>query len=324
MADREAGSAIKPAPENQGGIGLAIAGLTLTALLWGGMIPMTHAMVTQVFDPLFLAAIRYMVPAPLLLALCLLIDRASPFGGPMPWRHLIRLGALMACFSQFFTFGMLLSDPIRAAIVMSCSPLVATLLAKALYRTPLARGFALALAAAVIGGALVAVDAVRPRATVGQEGVPFIGEMLLFASMASWSLYSMKTQQWLAPLRWSQLRISFLTSLAGSCFVLSGFVGMELVLPGRLPTEWPSASVWFMLIWMAVGGAGIAIVLWNYGVSRVGVPVASLYGNMAPVFSVLVAALFFGAAVSPQQILGGLIILAGIVYMQWPRKRAMP
>ncbi len=303
--------------------GLAISGLVLTALLWGGMIPMTHALVTQVFDPLFLAAIRYLVPAPLLLVMCLLLDRRSPFGGPLPWRHLIQLGIMMACFSQFFTFGMLLSDPISAAIVMSCSPLMATLLAKLLYRTPLARGFGLALAAAVIGGALVAVDAVRPRAVVN-TGIPYIGEVLLLSSMACWSLYSLKTQQWLAPLKWSQLRISFLTSLSGSVFVLSGFAIMELASPGRLPSVWPSAGVWFMILWMAVGGAGLAIVLWNYGVSRVGVPVASLYGNLAPVFSVLVAAVFFSATVSPQQVVGGIVILAGIVYMQWPRRRVSP
>lgn len=309
-------NAAAPAPAT----GLAAIGLVITALLWGGMIPMTHAMATQVFDPFFLAMIRYLLPAPMLLGLCFVLDRISPFGGPLPWRHLAMLGAMMACFSQFFTFGIMLSDPISAAIVMSCSPLVATVLSKMMYRVPLARGFKLAMVAAVVGGALVAVDAVRPRAEAG-AAMPYIGEMLLVGAMLSWSLYSLKVQEWLAPLAWSQLRISFLTSLAGTVFMVTAFITIDLISPGRVPTEWPTAGTWFMLAWMALGGAGIAIVLWNYGVSRVGVPVASLYGNLAPVFSVLVAAMFFGAAVSTQQIAGGVVILAGILRMQWLRLR---
>lgn len=309
---------MNPAPK--AGSGLAIAGLVLTSLLWGGMIPMTHALATEVFDPFFLALIRYLLPAGPLFLLCLAIDRHSPFKGPLPRQPLVRLGAMMACFSLMFTFGIMLSDPISSAIVISCGPLIATVLSKLLYRVPLARGFGMALLAAVVGGALVAVDAVRPRAEAG-GGIPYLGELLLIGAQLSWTLYSLKAQEWLVPSGWSQLRISFLTSLAGAGYIIVAFLVINTLSPGRLPSEWPSMGTWFMLAWMALGGAGAAIVLWNYGVSHVGVPVASLYGNLAPVFSVLVAALFFGAAVSPQQIIGGAVILAGILRMQWLRLR---
>src|SRR3546814_11579189 len=72
-----------------------------------------------------------------------------------------------------------------------------------------------------------------------------------------------------------------------------------------------------MLAWVALGGAGVAILFWNFGVSHVGVPVATLYTSLAPVFSVLVASLFFGSHVTLQQVAGGMLILAGVVRMQW-------
>lgn len=93
--------------------------------------------------------------------------------------------------------------------------------------------------------------------------------------------------------------------------------------PSRLPTEMPSAAALGMLAWVGIGGAGLAILFWNFGVSHVGVPVATLYTSLAPVFSVAVAAAFFGSTVTLQQIAGGMLILAGVVRMQWLQARAL-
>ena len=54
-----------------GGTLLASTGLIATALLWGAMIPMTYVLATKYLDPFFVAAIRYLIPAPLLFVLAL-------------------------------------------------------------------------------------------------------------------------------------------------------------------------------------------------------------------------------------------------------------
>ncbi|MFN4310708.1 MAG: DMT family transporter [Ferrovibrio sp.] len=301
---------------------LASAGLVVTALLWGAMIPMTHALATRHLDPFFVSAIRYLIPAPLLIGMAFLFDRRSPFRTPLPWRTVFKLGAGMACFSIFYTIGIMLSDPVRAAIAMSCGPLVAALLTKAMLRVPLARGFWPAAACAVIGASLVALDAVRPRAgSAGDTG--YAGEALLVFAMVSWSWYSLKVQAWLGPLGWSQMRITCLTSLAGGILICALFLVLAALQPSRLPTEMPSAAALGMLAWVGIGGAGLAILFWNFGVSHVGVPVATLYTSLAPVFSVAVAAAFFGSTVTLQQIAGGMLILAGVVRMQWLQARAL-
>lgn len=304
----------------RGGAGAAL-GLVATALLWGAMIPMTHALATRHFDPFFVSAIRYLIPAPLLILAAILLDRASPFRGPLPWLTVLHLGAGMAFFSVSYTVGIMLSEPVRAAIAMSCGPLVAALMAKVMLRAPLARGFWPAAACAVIGASLVALDAIRPRAT-DAEAIPYLGETMLVFAMASWSWYSFRVQAWLAPLGWSQMRITCLTSLAGGVLICALFILLAWITPARLPVEMPSQSALGMLAWVGLGGAGLAILLWNHGVSHVGVPVATLYTSLAPVFSVLVAALFFDSQVTMQQIAGGALILAGVVRMQWLQMRA--
>lgn len=301
---------------------LAIAGLITTALLWGMMIPMTHALATRYLDPFFVSAIRYLIPAPLLFALALIYDRKSPFRAPMPWGRVLRLGAAMALFSICFTIGIMLSEPVRAAIVMSASPLVAALVSKVLVRSPLARGFWPAAAAAMIGAALVAVDAVKARAAAPGE-IAYLGEGLLVCAMVLWSWYSVRAQGWLAPLGFSQMRITLLSSLAGGLLICSLFAVLVAMQPERLPVGSPPASAIGMLLCIGLGGAGIAILFWNYGVSRIGVPVATLYSSMAPVFAVVVSALFFGASITLQQVAGGILILAGILRMQWMQVKAV-
>ncbi|QDO98563.1 DMT family transporter [Ferrovibrio terrae] len=307
--------------EKPAGTALAVAGLVTTALLWGMMIPMTHALATRHLDPFFVSAVRYLIPAPLLLALALIYDRKWPFRAPMPWARVLQLGAAMAMFSLCFTIGIMLSEPVRAAIVMSAGPLVAALLAKLMLRAPLARGFWPAAIAAMVGAALVAMDAVKARASAPGE-IAYLGEGLLVCAMVLWSWYSMRAQSWLAPLGFSQMRITLLSSLSGGLLICSLFGILATMQPDRLPTELPAASAIGMLLCIGLGGAGIAILFWNYGVSRIGVPVATLYSSLAPVFAVTVSALFFGATITLQQVAGGILILAGILRMQWMQVRA--
>ena len=65
---------------------------------------------------------------------------------------------------------------------------------------------------------------------------------------------------------------------------------------------------------------GIGNLLWFFGCSRVGVPVASLFQNLMPIAAVLVS-LLFGREPTWAQIVGGAIILAGVLYAQLAGRR---
>ena len=283
--------------------------LLLAALIWGSMIPILSAL-AQHYDKWLLSWMRYILGLPVLwLAVWL---TAPPKIAPAPLRRdrMLKLGSAMTVFSVLYTFGVAHAHPATSAIVLMCGPIWATVLSRLMLGTGTPRGFALTLVLVVIGGVLVVLGAPHesPR-RFGLEG----GEPLLVIAQLCWSWYSIHAQQWLSDR--GQIALSALTSTVAA--VLLGIVCATIALLGGIdwPARVPTTVEWGMIAWIGVLGVAVAVILWNVGVSLVGVPVASLFSNSAPVFAIGVAALM-GSEPSWLQLGGGTLVLGGIAQLQ--------
>jgi drug/metabolite transporter (DMT)-like permease len=288
--------------------------LLLSALIWGAMIPVLGDL-AQHYDKWLLAWLRYLLGMPVLWLAMLATKRPVARPRPLHAGQLLQLGAAMTAFSVFYTFGVAHAHPATAAIVLMCGPIWATLLARLMLGARTPPGFALTLALVVAGGILVVLGAPgRASGGFGLRG----GEILLVVAQLCWSWYSIRAQQWLADR--GQIALSALTSTAASvllglvCLVVWATVGIDW------PTEIPSAVDIGMMAWVGVLGVAVAIVLWNVGVSMVGVAVASLFSNSAPVFAIGVAALM-GIEPTWLQLAGGAVVMAGIAQLQLRQMR---
>lgn len=269
----------------------------------------------QHYDKWLLAWLRYLLGMPVLWLAMLATKRPVARPRPLHAGQLLQLGAAMTAFSVFYTFGVAHAHPATAAIVLMCGPIWATLLARLMLGARTPPGFALTLALVVAGGILVVLGAPgRASGGFGLRG----GEILLVVAQLCWSWYSIRAQQWLADR--GQIALSALTSTAASvllglvCLVVWATVGIDW------PTEIPSAVDIGMMAWVGVLGVAVAIVLWNVGVSMVGVAVASLFSNSAPVFAIGVAALM-GIEPTWLQLAGGAVVMAGIAQLQLRQMR---
>jgi drug/metabolite transporter (DMT)-like permease len=305
-----AGHAVSPPPRRAA---LAGGALLLTTVFWGAMVPLT-ALLLQHFDPWLLAGARYVVALPFLwLFVVLARDRVSWRGLSFP--RVAALGAAMALFSVFYTLGIAFSHPVTASVILMCGPIVASIMAWFLFRTPLDRTLLLALPVTVSGGIIVAVGA--PSRAGGGMGFGG-GEILLVFAQVCWTWYSMRAQQWLA--RLGQIRLSALSSSAAGVWMIGLYLllwalGIAAAPPVSVPLDMAA-----ILIWISFTGVACAIVLWNFGASVIGVPQAALYLNLQPVVAALTAAAL-GSPPSLLQIVGGFIVMAGVLYVQVSRLR---
>ena len=87
------------------------------------------------------------------------------------------------------------------------------------------------------------------------------------------------------------------------------------------PNLQPDGEAIIDLLSTAVLGSALAVVAWNNGVAKLGINAGSVWQNMVPVFAVLISVIFFGLVPSVAQIIGGLVVLSGVLYLQWHKMR---
>jgi drug/metabolite transporter (DMT)-like permease len=283
--------------------------LLFAALIWGSMIPVLSALSVH-YDEWLLSWLRYVLGMPVLWIAVLFSTR--PVANPAPLRagRLLKLGAAMAVFSILYTFGVAHSHPVTAAIVLMCGPITATILSRIMLGSIMPPGFLPTLALVVGGGVIVVLGTPgRPTGGLGLRG----GEILLIVAQVCWNWYSIRAQQWLADR--GQIMLSAVTTSVASVVLAVACAGAWATVGIRWPDHTPTVTDAGMMIWIGVLGVAAAILLWNTGVSLVGVPVASLFSNSAPVFAIGLAALM-GAEPSWLQLLGGAIVMSGIALHQ--------
>jgi drug/metabolite transporter (DMT)-like permease len=289
--------------------------LLLAAMIWGSMIPVLAALAEH-YDNWLLSWSRYILGLPVLWLAVWMSPRPAAAPRPLDARRLLQLGTAMTAFSVLYTFGVAHAHPATAAIVLMCGPIWATFLARGMLGATTPPGFGITLVLVVAGGIVVVLGTPgRAAGSFGLEG----GEALLVIAQLCWSWYSIRAQQWLADR--GQIALSALTSTVAS--VLLGVVCAVVWALGGIawPTRPPTPLEWGMVVWIGVLGVAVAVLLWNTGVSLVGVPVASLFANSAPVFAIGLAALM-GREPSWLQVAGGVVVLGGIAQLQIRQTRA--
>jgi drug/metabolite transporter (DMT)-like permease len=297
-----------------------IANLCLigSMVCWGTQLP-GLALLLDHWDPFFLSVIRYGIGLPAFV-LCI-----WPRPGESWWPagvsvvRLAALGGAIAGFATFYTLGIALSDPVMAAILSACFPIVAALVTWIMTGVLPSRPLVLAMILATLGGGIAGLDF--------SGGVPRPdfrgGEPLLLLGAACWIWYSMMAQHWLAGC--SQRRLTGYSMLATLPWVIATW----LVLFGIGRAGGPPAEItgrdWMLILWTMYSGGLAGTFLWNLSVRGLGIAVPALFMNLIPFITVLTL-LAIGIDPRTEQVLGGLLVVGAVAQAQfrqpWRRRRA--
>ena len=174
----------------------------------------------------------------------------------------------------------------------------------------------MALALTLFGGAILAAGSLFGQGALTLGG----GEIVVLLSNALWTVYSLKAQAWFD--RASQLHRAYVASLSALGWMVP--LSLALVAMGwaRSPFAVTDVWVWTQLLLVAVFASAMGAYFWNIGASRLGVAIASLWVNLVPFFAVLWS-MAYGFMPNVYQIVGGLVALSGVVYMQWRKLQSM-
>jgi drug/metabolite transporter (DMT)-like permease len=297
---------------------LANIAIVATVLAWGIQIPFMAELLHR-YEPWFLSVWRYAPAGPLLLLALWLREGAAVVPRAGEWGRLWLLGAVgIAGFAVTYSLGIRYADPVLVAIISSSAPVTSAAVAWAVRGDRPNRHLALASVLAILGCLFASLDVASllrgDGARIGLRG----GELLIVLAQSIWAWYSIKAQEWFKGS--SQLRLTSLSVAAATATLAAIYAGG--LGAGALPAPpVPGTGDAWMLAFIVVGPVLIGAIGWNVAVRHLGIVLCSIALNLMPVVAVI-AGMPFGYKPTFEQLGGGVIVLAGIVYAQLMQARA--
>jgi drug/metabolite transporter (DMT)-like permease len=271
-----------------------------TVLLWALNIVVTRWVVTNGFQPLAYATVRYAAAIALFLGYTWWRERS--FRIARRDFRFVGIAALMIFVNQLcFVNSTHLTSASTVGLVLGTTPIFAGLLATVVGLERPGQAFWIAAVVSFGGVALIAASA---GASFSGK---FLGNLLAIATAATWAAYSVA----ISPLmrRYSPFRIS-------SVVLPLGWVPLALVSIPQVSSQTVDGFGWMMALAFAfavVGPLFLTNILWFTAIGKVGPSRATLFANLEPFFAVLFAVLLLSESLNGLEIAGGALIAVGIV-----------
>lgn len=279
----------------------------LTILIWAGNTVVTKMSAGAIF-PAEIGFYRWLLAGLLF----------TPFVLPQVWRNraairphlgkLFVLGVLgMAVYQSLAYFAASITSATNMGIILSLMPLMSLTLSIAWLGQRLTFG---ALFGALVSfvGVLEVVSAGQPAALL-QQGLNH-GDLLMLVATLAYAVYSCLLKKW--QLRLPPLQLLYLQVLVAILVLLPLFL--------MSPKTGLTANNLGLVLYACVLASMIAPLLWMRAVQRLGPSRTTLFFNLLPVLTAVIAALLLDERLASYHLYGGLLTLAGVVLAErWTR-----
>ncbi|MFB9326714.1 DMT family transporter [Paenibacillus aurantiacus] len=280
--------------------------LVLANLFWAGNYVFGKSIV-ETMTPLQMTVSRWCVAVCFLFPITQLVEKPD-------WRAVLRKWKLLLVMSVFGIIGynFLLYEALRfttsmnAALVNAMNPALIMLLSALVLRERVTAKHSLGLLLSLFGVLLVL--------TKGQLGQLLHldyneGDLLMLLAILVWSIYSIVGR-----------RAASIPPIAATA--MSALFGLALLMPfafafGAFDFEVnreTATGILYMGIFPSVG----SFIFWNAAIREIGASRAGIYLNLITVFTAVFSVLM-GQSITVAQVLGGLLVFAGVYVTTRPR-----
>lgn len=279
--------------------------MLFTTLFWAGAFVSAKLSVVAV-PPEIVAFFRFAVGGAILM---LLLVRLSPQELRLRRADLPLLLALgltgVAAYNLLFFWGVKLANATDGALIIpTLNPIATLFLAAAFLSEPLTKRKLAGAATCIAGQALIFYGVIAGAQTSPDR---LLGAGLFLGAALCWSAYSVL----------GRVAVRRFSSLGANAWAM--VLGTGMLLPfalWRAPSlEWGALTLgfWGHIAYMGIGATALAFWLFYQVVQQLGASRASIFMNMVPVFTILLAASILGERAEPVQLAGMVVVLGGIL-----------
>ena len=261
--------------------------------------------------PLPVALLRFTIASTALLVNHRFRGTSAQFA-PGDRRRLVILGLLVVPVNQgFFLFGLARSTASHASLLYALTPLVVLLLA--------GRMLGERALGAKLAGTLVAFTGVAiilfERGLRHELGV-LVGDILLLTAVFAWGVYTVLAKPLVE--RYDTMTVTTWAIVSGTLFCLPAYL-----IPGAVPPlRSIGAPVWGGILYLAIGTSVIAYPLYMFALKHLEASKVAVTTNVQPILTAILSWFIFREKFTPGFIVGALLVLAGVTWVETRREAA--
>ncbi|HKW37060.1 MAG TPA: DMT family transporter [Burkholderiales bacterium] len=291
---------IPRAPYRAVGVAMAVAGVVCFSLR-PILIKLAYG---YVVDPITLLALRMIFSLPFFLAAAAWVGRdakSAPLERRDAWA-IVFLGFVGYYFSSFVDFlGLQYISAGLGRLILFVYPTLVVILSAAFLRKRPAAIELVAVAVTYSGVALVMANAVR-----GANADLALGAVLCFASATGYAVYLVAGSQVVR-------RVGSMRFTAYATTVASGFCILQFLLLRPLSALSMPPQVYGLAIAMALLSTVLPVFITAEALKRIGANQVALFGALGPVTTVFFGWVGLDEVMTPVQLAGAALVLAGVV-----------
>lgn len=286
-----------------------LAALLFTMLIWG-VTPVFLRSLSVGLGPADALVIRYAPVA--LISLAILLATGGWRIARADWPRLLVISVIgIFGYSATSVYGFASVPAGVGGLIYATQPLFIALLAALMLGERLTAQVLVGFTLALLGTGLLFWNDLAGGEAAGSS---VIGMLLLIFACFLWGFYSVPGKALV--LRYGTLNTTTLSLLIGTLPMLA------FASPRTLDTVAAmTPGLWAELAFLAFGSTFIAMFSWTYATSRLPAATTGAFLYLIPVIAVLAGALILDEAVTLNMVLGGLLILGGVAFAQFGRRR---
>lgn len=281
--------------------------LILIAIIWALNFSVVKVSLQEI-DSLSFNALRYILAAGLLAytararGYSLKVDREDFW----PLVGIALVGNVL--YQLFFIIGVDYTYSANAAVILGTIPVWVALLSHLFTDEKLTRNKSIGIGLAFTGIVLIVTGS---KAGISIASKTFLGDVIILCAAISWGVYTILAKRFLK--KYPSTQFTGVMSLIGMIFLL--IIG----LPNLTQVNWTGISLkgWGGIFYSGLLSIGLAYLIWNNSVSKIGAVRTAAYQNLVPVLGLVFGVVLLQEALTLQQYLGSALVIVGIIFSRF-------
>lgn len=277
--------------------------LIVVAIIWSLNFSVVKTTLSEI-DPFSFNALRYTLAAILLVVAA----KRKGFSLKVKKEHFWNLVGIALIgnlgYQMLFIIGLNLTFSANAAVMLGTIPLWVALFSHIFTEEKLTKFKGLGLILAFIGIGFIVTGGKNQLSFASDS---FLGDIITLLSAITWAAYTILSKKYLK---------YYHPSHYSGFMSIVGMISLLLVgLPSLIQLDWGEISLagYGGIIYSGLLSVGLAYLVWNTGIQKIGTVRTAAYQNLVPVLGLFFGVVLLHEALSLLQYFGSSLVISGVV-----------